>query len=113
MTLDTEDRLRARYTLIDRTNPEQIAAAQQAGLPINDRGELVGDTEPSAGFGVGPASAAHKLAPSNVIAAKKQARKGGKKDKQRLGRLLLMFSVVIQYLSFQLNCLFHSLANFG
>lgn len=67
---DIEERLRARYTLIDKTDPAAIAAAQQAGIPINSAGELVGDTDPS-GFGVGPASPSLKPAPSSIVNARR------------------------------------------
>ncbi len=40
-----EERLRARYTLIDRSDAAAISAAQQAGVPIKDDGELVGETD--------------------------------------------------------------------
>jgi hypothetical protein len=68
--------------MIDKTDPAAIAAAQQMGIPINDCGELVGETDNSAGFGIGPASSEYKLAASNVIAAKKKEAKKPKKEKQ-------------------------------
>ena len=55
MAKEIEDRLRAKYTLIDKTDPVAIAAAQQAGIPISDDGELVGEVDMK-GFNVGSAS---------------------------------------------------------
>lgn len=82
MSKEIEERLRARYTLIDKTDPAAIAAAQQAGVPINDDGEMVGDTD-TKGFNVGPTSTSQP-APSNVVAArKKDAKKGKAKDRTR------------------------------
>jgi len=82
MSKDIEERLRARYTLIDKTDPAAIAAAQQAGVPINDEGEMVGETD-TKGFNVGPTSTSQP-APSSVVAArKKDAKKGKSKDRPR------------------------------
>lgn len=82
MSKEIEDRLRARYTLVDKTDPAAIAAAQQAGLPVNNLGEMVGDTD-TKGFNVGPTSTGQP-APSSVVAArKKEARKGKAKERSR------------------------------
>ena len=82
LSKDIEDRLRARYTLIDKTDPAAIAAAQQAGMPVNDDGEMVGETD-TKGFNVGPTSSSQP-APSSVVAArKKEARRGKAKDRTR------------------------------
>ena len=42
---EIEEKLRAKYTLIDKTDSSAIAAAQQAGIAIGDDGELVGEPE--------------------------------------------------------------------
>ena len=34
MEKDTEEKFRSRYTLIDKTDPSAISAAQAAGVPI-------------------------------------------------------------------------------
>jgi kinesin family protein 6/9 len=70
MAKEIEDRLRERYTLIDKADPTAIAAAQQAGIPINDDGELIGEMDMK-GFAVGPTSTA-RPAPSAVINARKK-----------------------------------------
>jgi len=77
---DIEGRLRAQYTMIDKTSPAAIAAAQQAGLPINDQGELIGEIDLSGGFGVGPASDHYKLAPSSIVVSRKKETRKPKKD---------------------------------
>lgn len=83
MSKEIEESLRARYTVIDKTDPVAIAAAQQAGIPINDAGELVGETD-SSGFGVGPAGPGSKLVPSSIINAKKnEQRKGKSRERTR------------------------------
>jgi len=81
---EIEERLRARYTLIDKTDPVAIAAAQQAGVPINDDGELVGEPD-TKGFNVGPTSTGQP-AQSNVVAARKKDAKKGKGAKDLLRR---------------------------
>ena len=82
MSKEIEDRLRARYTLIDKTDPAAILAAQQAGLPINDDGEMVGETD-TKGFSVGPTSTSQPAASSVVAARKKDARKAKTRDRTR------------------------------
>jgi len=82
MSKDIEDRLRARYTLIDKTDPVAIAAAQQAGVPINDEGEMVGETD-TKGFNVGPTSSSQPAPSSVVTARKKDAKKGKAAAKER------------------------------
>ena len=47
MEKEIEARLRSRYTFIDRTDQASIMAAQQAGIPLNDDGELVGESDGS------------------------------------------------------------------
>lgn len=83
MHKDIEAKLRARYTLVDKTDPAAIAAAQQAGLPVNDDGELIGDVSPS-GFSVGPASPGIKMSQS---ARKKAQKKPKHKERSELGRV--------------------------
>ena len=56
-------------------------AAQQAGIPLNDDGELVGESDGS-GFGIGPAISQGKPVASSIISIKKRETrsklKGGK-----------------------------------
>jgi len=59
-----------------------IAAAQQAGIPINDDGEMVGETD-TRGFNVGPTSTGQP-APSSVVTARKKDAKKGKTAKERI-----------------------------
>lgn len=70
MAKEIEDKMEARYTMIDKTDPVAIAAAQQAGIPINSAGELVGESD-SSGFGVEPTGPGAKLAPTSSINTKK------------------------------------------
>lgn len=81
-----EDNFRARYTCVDKSDPAAIAAAQAAGLPIGDDGELVGDLD-GASFGVGRASPSSKAAASSAVNAKKKEHKRGKskQDKEAKG----------------------------
>ena len=80
---DLEADLRARYTLVDKTDRAAIVAAQQAGLPVNDDGELVGETDGS-NFGVGTAPATSRPAQSSVVNSKRREQKKGKgKDKDK------------------------------
>lgn len=81
MYKDIEAKLRARYTLVDKTDPAAIAAAQQAGLPIGDDGELIGDVSQS-GFSIGPASPGTKTPHS---ARKKAQKKLKGKERSELG----------------------------
>lgn len=89
MSKEIEDRLRARYTLVDKTDPAAILAAQQAGLPIGDDGEvmtMVGEVDTTKGFSVGPTvSSSQAAVPSSVVSARKKdaARKGRAKDRTR------------------------------
>jgi len=82
MSKEIEDSLRARYTLIDKTDPVAIAAAQQAGVPINDDGEMVGEVD-TKGFNVGPTSTAQPAQSTVVAARKKEAKKAKAKDRAR------------------------------
>lgn len=85
MGKDIETRLRSRYTFIDRTDPASIVAAQQAGIPVNDDGELVGESDGS-GFGIGPAVNTTKPVTSSIISIKKRETKTklkGGKDRSR------------------------------
>jgi len=81
MEKEIEARLRSRYTFIDRTDQASIMAAQQAGIPLNDDGELVGESDGS-GFGIGPAISQGKPVASSIISIKKRETrtklKGGK-----------------------------------
>lgn len=78
-----ETKFRERYTLIDRTDLEQIRDAQARGISINDDGTLVGVSDGS-GFGVGLAPNNTKAADIASISAKgtKSSKKKGK-DRHR------------------------------
>ncbi|KAL8610515.1 hypothetical protein ACOMHN_060435 [Nucella lapillus] len=82
MEQDVEDRLRQKFTLIDKADSAAIAAAQQAGVSIADDGSLVGDTDGS-GFGVGSAPKSAKAEPSAVVQLKKKERD---RDRRKAGR---------------------------
>ena len=87
---ETEDKFKARYTLLDKTDPAAIAAAQEAGVPVGDDGELVGETDRQS-FGVGPASPTAKPVPSNVVnAKKKEAKKSKGKERARYMHILIL-----------------------
>ena len=83
MESDLEAKLRDRYTLIDKTDMEQIKEAQARGINIGDDGTLVGEPDGS-GFGVGVAPSSAKAADIASISTKggKAAKKKGK-DRQR------------------------------
>lgn len=84
METDLEAKLRDRYTLIDKTDAEQIKEAQARGINIGDDGTLVGEPDGS-GFGVGiaPSSAkATDIANVSQKGAKATRNKKGK-DRQR------------------------------
>lgn len=71
-----EERLKAKYMLIDKNDPSSIAAAQAAGVPVGEDGELVGESDGSS-FGVGPAPLGSVTDKSSVITTrKKEARRG-------------------------------------
>jgi len=78
---DIEARFRERYTLIDRTDPEQIRDAQARGINITDDGTLVGEPDGS-GFGV---PAGHNTVKAADIASISQPKKpvNKKKGKER------------------------------
>ncbi|KAK6165317.1 hypothetical protein SNE40_022265 [Patella caerulea] len=85
MEHEIEERLRQKYTLIDRTDPMAVAAAQQAGL-ISEDTSMVGEPDGS-GFGVGNAPRSAKAEPSAVVQLKKkekerESKKKGFKDRQ-------------------------------
>lgn len=80
MEKDVEERLRQKFTLIDRTDPAAIAAAQQAGLAVTDEGLLVGETD-GLGFGVGMAPKSAKADPSSVVQLKRKEKEREKKGK--------------------------------
>ncbi|XP_055959381.1 kinesin-like protein KIF9 [Patella vulgata] len=85
MEHEIEERLRQKYTLIDRTDPMAVAAAQQAGL-ISEDTSMVGESDGS-GFGVGNAPRSAKAEPSAVVQLKKkekerESKKKGFKDRQ-------------------------------
>ncbi len=87
MERDIEERIReqlqAKYTFVDKTDPAAIAAAQQAGLPVGDDGELVGEPDGTS-FGIGTAPASSKHPGSSVVAMKKKDMKRGKsRDRSR------------------------------
>ncbi|KAK7113745.1 kinesin-like protein KIF9 isoform X2 [Littorina saxatilis] len=83
MEQDMEERLRHKFTLIDKTDTAAIAAAQQAGVSIADDGSLVGETD-GTGFGVGSAPKSAKAEPSAVVQLKKKERE---REKKRAGRV--------------------------
>ena len=68
--------------MVDKTDPAAIAAAQAAGIPVGDDGELVGESD-GFGFGVGQVPASNKPAASSVVNAKKKERGRGSKSKDR------------------------------
>ncbi|KAK7506301.1 hypothetical protein BaRGS_00002413 [Batillaria attramentaria] len=78
MEQDVEERLRQKYTMIDRSDTAAIAAAQQAGMTIAEDGSMVGDTD-GAGFGVGSAPKSARAEPSAVVQLKKKEREREKK----------------------------------
>ena len=83
MEKEVEDKLRAKYTLVDRSDPASIAAAQKAGVNINADGTLVGEPDGTS-FGVGVAPSGARPAPSSVVNAKRKDNKRGRsKDRQR------------------------------
>lgn len=75
MEKDVEAKFRERYTVIDRMDAEQIAEAQKAGIPINDDGTLMGDTDGS-GFGIGMASKDMRASKDNLLKSTKMKRMG-------------------------------------
>lgn len=77
-----EENFRQRYTLIDRTDPAAIVAAQKAGIAIKDDGTLVGELDGSS-FGVGLSTKAAKCAPSDVVQLKKGIKEKEKKTKPK------------------------------
>ncbi|XP_077997452.1 kinesin-like protein KIF9 [Glandiceps talaboti] len=72
METDVEARLRGKFTLIDRTDPNAVAAAQKAGVVFDENGEAtyVGDMDRTS-FGLGVAPSSSKPASSSVVAARK------------------------------------------
>ncbi|XP_072047757.1 kinesin-like protein KIF9 [Amphiura filiformis] len=76
MEMDVEARLRAKYTMIDRSDPAAIAAAQRAGVVFDEHGgaSYVGDVD-GQGFGLGMAPASAKPTHSAVASAKKRGRR--------------------------------------
>lgn len=83
MESDVETKFRERYTLIDKTDPDQIRDAQARGISINDDGTLVGESDGS-GFGVGVAPSNAKASDLSSVSAKgaKGSKKKGK-DRHR------------------------------
>ncbi|XP_071791906.1 kinesin-like protein KIF9 isoform X2 [Asterias amurensis] len=79
MEQDVEHKLRGKYTLIDRTDPEAVAAAQKAGVVFDDNGggTFVGDVD-GQGFGLGVAPSSAKPTHSSIVSAKKTKAKKGK-----------------------------------
>ena len=78
-----EEKLRAKYTLIDKNDPSSIAAAQAAGLPVGEDGELVGESDGSS-FGVGPAPPGSITDKSSVITTRKKEAKRGKASQRSM-----------------------------
>ncbi|XP_070571216.1 kinesin-like protein KIF9 [Ptychodera flava] len=72
METEVESRLRAKFTLIDRTDPNAVAAAQKAGVVFDENGEAtyVGEMDRQ-NFGIGVAPTSSKPASSSVVAARK------------------------------------------
>ena len=68
---EIEERIRNKYMLVDKSDPSSIAAAQQAGVAINDEGDLVGEPD-GRSFGIGPAPSSAKPTASSVVNAKKR-----------------------------------------
>ncbi|XP_041374463.1 kinesin-like protein KIF9 [Gigantopelta aegis] len=83
MEQTVEEKLRQKYTLIDKTDSAAIAAAQQAGISIADDGSLVGESDGS-GFGVGTAPKSLKAEPSAVVQLKKKERERDRKKRERV-----------------------------
>lgn len=81
MESDLEAKLRDRYTLIDKTDPDQIREAQARGVNIADDGTLVGEPDGS-GFGVGVAPSSAK-APDIASVSTKGVKVVKKKGKER------------------------------
>ena len=82
MEADIEAKLRDRYTLIDKTDPEQIREAQARGININDDG-TVGEPDGS-GFAVGVDPSSSKAPYINAAGGRgpKSTKKKGK-ERQR------------------------------
>lgn len=80
MEADVEVRLRAKYTVIDMSDPAAVAAAQKAGVVFDEFGgaTYVGNTD-GQGFGVGVAPSSSKPTHSAVASAKRR----GKRSKDR------------------------------
>ncbi|XP_006820140.1 kinesin-like protein KIF9 [Saccoglossus kowalevskii] len=81
MESQVENKLRAKFTLIDRADPNAIAAAQKAGVVFDENGEVsyVGDVDRQ-NFGIGIAPSSSKPASSSVVAAR---RVKSRKSKER------------------------------
>ena len=83
MERDVEEKLRAKYMLVDRSDPASIAAAQQAGVPISQDGEMVGEPDGQS-FGIGTAPSAARPGASSVInARRREVRRGRSRDRAR------------------------------
>nr|XP_054754258.1 kinesin-like protein KIF9 [Lytechinus pictus] len=78
---EVEGRLRQKYTIIDRMDPNAVAAAQKAGVVFDEDGgaTYVGEVD-GQGFGIGVAPASSKPAHSSVVSARKAR---GRKAKER------------------------------
>ena len=64
MDKDIESRLREKYALIDKSDPDQIAEAQKAGLNINE--DLLGDLD-GTNFGIGLAGKDSKASKADLL----------------------------------------------
>lgn len=71
MEKDVESRLREKFALIDKGDPDQIAEAQKAGLNIND--DVVGDLD-GTGFGIGLAGKDSKASKGDLLKATNKKR---------------------------------------
>ncbi|XP_071943121.1 kinesin-like protein KIF9 isoform X2 [Antedon mediterranea] len=86
MESEVEGRLRVKYTLIDKTDPNSIAAAQKAGVVFDEEGNATYVGEPdNQNFGIGIAPSPTKPTHSAVVSATKRAR--SKKAKERASPL--------------------------
>ncbi|XP_064647221.1 kinesin-like protein KIF9 [Lineus longissimus] len=77
---DVEERLRAKYTMMDRADPTAVAPVQPTGPPVVEDMQLVGEPDRQ-NFGVGQLPKSGKAEPSSVVNAKKREMK--KKSKER------------------------------
>ncbi|CAL1534907.1 unnamed protein product [Lymnaea stagnalis] len=70
---EVEARIREKFVLLNKADPQSIVMAQQAGMTVADDSSGVGDLEGSS-FGIGSATRASKADQSSVIQLKKRER---------------------------------------